>query len=642
MDSKRAEEDLREVLELAFIERKKPTDFEIERYTKIVKEELERWGLEWVVDAVGGEGGLRKFVREVLRRMPKDFDADRYKWDALAQSARDFVDARLSADANIEAWLHALSQRAELLEKGYADLYLPPPEEEVLEQHRALVEAIESIISDALKTMTIEDIRRLLAEKFPQIVEIRDLLRERDVYKRKAEEKGLEARAKDRALKKTREELKRSEVEIKRLQTKIKELEAVVSPKALDKYRTQLRELEEENKKLRERLAQLEEEKRKAEEEAEKAREEAAKREEKIREEAVKVVTEAPPDYIAVRFLRDYSCEVAYKETKYTISGTAGDVVYIPSGLYETIKHYIDRGVFPKFIEPLSVEEKAEIEKVRTIRRIEGVVLTDEEYKKLWNYFVEMVTKKFRLSMRYVYAYSTAFEDTVERTVSYEENMKRVDKLLEEVARETLLMPKVKARKIIEEKPARWVRRPPIRVPEVAIPLPPPVEIPKEPIEPTPFPRRLASSEINIFINEFKRRLIAMGLNPDNYISYWIAFRDAWHGSWEDVLKRFEELIRIIERGLPPPVYFRPMFYPWGPWKEIPRDPVLHYLCTREAKNIEELIEWLREDGVEVTPDDVKRIVKEEWKKGENMHTWLKCTPRDYIKKILGVDPEDC
>jgi len=50
----------------------------------------------------------------------------------------------------------------------------------------------------------------------------------------------------------------------------------------------------------------------------------------------------------------------------------------------------------------------------------------------------------------------------------------------------------------------------------------------------------------------------------------------------------------------------------------------------------------LEEIGMTITPEDVKRIVKEEWKKGEKMHAWLKLTPREYIKKILGVDPEDC
>jgi hypothetical protein len=83
------------------------------------------------------------------------------------------------------------------------------------------------------------------------------------------------------------------------------------------------------------------------------------------------------------------------------------------------------------------------------------------------------------------------------------------------------------------------------------------------------------------------------------------------------------------------------------PWKEIPRDPVLHLLCAskykEEIKDMEDFISFLHDYGVEVTPEEVIKIVKEEWKKGVGkMHAWLELTPREHIKKILGVYPEDC
>jgi hypothetical protein len=57
---------------------------------------------------------------------------------------------------------------------------------------------------------------------------------------------------------------------------------------------------------------------------------------------------------------------------------------------------------------------------------------------------------------------------------------------------------------------------------------------------------------------------------------------------------------------------------------------------------IESLIEWLRQYDIHVTPEEVIKIVKEEWKKGAEMDSWLKVVPRDYLKAVLGVDPEDC
>jgi hypothetical protein len=636
---------------LALYERKKPTEDEVKRCFERVKRELERWGMEWVIDAVGGEKGLRRFVEEVLRRMPKDADADQYKWEELAQSAKHYVSEELSADANIVAWLDALSFKEDLKERGFGDLYLPPPPEEAREQFRALVDAIDRYVSDLLKTTTLEEARRVLAEKFPQLFEVRDLLEERDEYRARVKEEERKLKEKEKLIESYKKKVKDLGETIKRLEAELKRYEKYreLPPDVLAKYQdglAKLRQVEEENRRLREEIARLEGEKKKTEEEIKKAKEEEAKKVAEIGEKIREAATKPPPDHLAVRFLMDYSREIIHKGKAYTVSGKTGEVKYIPVGLYETIKDYMDRGILPRFIEPLTVEEKVEVEKVEKPEKVETVVLSDSDYNKLWRYFEETITKKFRLSYRYVYAYKDEFNRTVERTVGFQENMKLVDELLEKIARDTLLMPKTKARKIVEEKP-KWVRPPRVEVPVVGLPPPPPpMPIPLEPVEPMPFPRRLSSSEINIFMNEFKRRLIEMGYNPDNYVQYWIAFRDAWHGSWDEVLKRFEELIKAIKSGLPLPPYPRPMLYPWGPWKEIPRDVILHRMWLQVGKDMDTFVKVVNEDleeiGMTITSEDVRRIVKEEWKKGEEMHVWLKLTPREYIKKILGVDPEDC
>lgn len=627
---------------MVLYERRTPSEDEVKRYLEILKSDLEKYENAWVIDAVGGEDGLREVVREILGRMRPD-EADKFKWDEFAQLARDYVDKMLAADANREAWLKALE-----LEES---VKLPRPLSESREQLGTLVDAIDRYISDLLKATTLEEAKRVLAEKFPQLFEVHDLLRERDEYKARVREAEQKLKEKEKLIESYRKKVRDLGETIGRLEAELKRYEKYkeLPPDALAKYQdglAKLRQVEEENRKLREQIAKLEEERRKAEEEFKKAKEEEAKKTVEVGEKIREAATSPPPDHLAVRFLMDYSREIIHKGKAYTVSGKTGEVKYIPVDLYDTIKYYIDRGILPKFIEPISLEEKAEVEKVEKPERVEKpIVLSDSDYNKLWKYFEEMITKKFKLSYRYVYAYKDEFNRTIERTVGFQENMKLVDELLEKIARETLLMPKVKARKIVEEKP-KWVRPKPekeVPAPEVP-PLPPKVEIPKEPVSPMPFPRRLSSSEMDIFANEFRRRLIERGLNPDNYIEYWKAFRDAWHSSWDEVLRRFEELIKIIERGLPPPIYLRAM-YP-VPWKEIPRDPVLHLLCAskykEEIKDMEDFISFLHDYGVDVTPEEVIKIVKEEWKKGVEMHAWLRHTPREHIKKILGVYPEDC
>jgi hypothetical protein len=96
-------------------------------------------------------------------------------------------------------------------------------------------------------------------------------------------------------------------------------------------------------------------------------------------------------------------------------------------------------------------------------------------------------------------------------------------------------------------------------------------------------------------------------------------------------------MIEDIKAGRPAPRYV----YPPHAWKEIPKDPVLNMLWLQIAKNMDELIETLTWHGVRVEPEEVIKIVKEEWKKGAEMDSWLKFTPKEYLKEILGVDPED-
>jgi hypothetical protein len=147
-----------------------------------------------------------------------------------------------------------------------------------------------------------------------------------------------------------------------------------------------------------------------------------------------------------------------------------------------------------------------------------------------------------------------------------------------------------------------------------------------------------SSSEINAFWKSFETELLSVGLNPYDFMEYWVRFRDAWHQDWFHVLRAFKEMIDDIKaRKIP-------RYYPRGlmpvVWKNLPRDAILHLLATKVPQSMDDLIAQLNMHGVYVMPQEVTMIVKEEWKKTPR-DSWLEVTPRDYIKKILGVDPED-
>jgi hypothetical protein len=147
-----------------------------------------------------------------------------------------------------------------------------------------------------------------------------------------------------------------------------------------------------------------------------------------------------------------------------------------------------------------------------------------------------------------------------------------------------------------------------------------------------------SSSEINAFWKAFEYELSSVGLNPYDFMEYWVRFRDAWHQDWFHVLRAFKEMIDDIKARK------MPRYYPRGlmpvVWKNLPRDAILHLLATKVPQSMDDLIAQLNMHGIYVMPQEVTMIVKEEWKKTPR-DSWLEVTPKDYIKKILGVDPED-
>ena len=188
----------------------------------------------------------------------------------------------------------------------------------------------------------------------------------------------------------------------------------------------------------------------------------------------------------------------------------------------------------------------------------------------------------------------------------------------------------------LAEKYAPPTVSPTVRPPEEVAP---PVEVervapPGAPLEPMKFPRRLASSEVKAFWEVFKKRLEGMGLDPYEYMDYWIAFRDAWYSNWLAVLRAFENMIEDIRARKP--VRFYPRVPPW----KSARDAVLHLLATKAFTNLAQLVEALNAHGYYLDPEEIREIVKKEWVK-KPRDSWLLVTPKEYLMRVLGLSPED-
>jgi hypothetical protein len=176
--------------------------------------------------------------------------------------------------------------------------------------------------------------------------------------------------------------------------------------------------------------------------------------------------------------------------------------------------------------------------------------------------------------------------------------------------------------------------------------------VPREPISKwASFPRRLTSEEIDVFWRVFANKLMGYGLNPEDdfCIDHWKNFRDAHHESWEQIIERFNQMIEDILTGRSPRTYPPPPIE--IVFKETPREQIIWTAmmdsqCSAEerAKNVEELAEKVWDyTKVKVTAEQVKKILEEEYAKGENANTWFKIIRenRSYYLWNIGFRPKE-
>jgi hypothetical protein len=133
------------------------------------------------------------------------------------------------------------------------------------------------------------------------------------------------------------------------------------------------------------------------------------------------------------------------------------------------------------------------------------------------------------------------------------------------------------------------------------------------------------------------------GLNPEDdfCIDHWKNFRDADHKSWEQIIERFNQMIEDILAGREPRIFPPPELK----FKEIPREPVIrvaakesHLPVDEQAKSFEEFaVRVYEETKVKVTPEEARRILEEEYAKGDKCHLWFKplLENKEYLWNIL-------
>jgi len=293
-------------------------------------------------------------------------------------------------------------------------------------------------------------------------------------------------------------------------------------------------------------------------------------------------------------------------------------------------------------------------------------VLGDREYKVLLKEFIDQVGDKVILSKELMDALQRVFklewevnkiayldfreaEDYVRSLAekwakTVEGELREYKGIIPKVTAETEKKVALDYEKLAEEVARRMEKYMPKETGYAApgfIPPKPSQPIPMEPLDPRPFPRRLVSTEYPLFEEHYKRILWEHGLNPfaDYYRELFIAFRDAWHDSWEQVLERFNIIVKCALEGLPPPVFAPPEVV----FREIPKDPILWTvsrdiarLLDEQCKSFEELAELVKDETKDkvtgdvrekikrLTAEDVRRVFEEEYAKGENADSRFK------------------
>jgi len=377
---------------------------------------------------------------------------------------------------------------------------------------------------------------------------------------------------------------------------------------------------------LRKRLRNLREEKKKLEERIEEAfRRAAEERERLIRE--IERLKKVRITMVTVKFLKDMPSFVGVDGKTYGPYKT-GDIASLPEANAAVL---VERKVAE-----IWVAKPPTPPPVPKVKR----ELTKDEVKYLEDVFKATLFRELGRVPRDAMAEFRLELDAV-RTMPLKEAEKHIERLAREIA-DRIRALKVKPPIVRPPPPKVEVEKPPVPVgipPEVPPPERPapekPPELPKRPISILRFPRRPAREEKDVLERVYKetlRRWLEEGVIPYPPSKYQTVIRERIFErvfpSWDAVVREFNEMLEDIRFGR---VKFILPVIPWTTREEA----ILHFfgIGWGTAKDIAE--ELNREYRLDVTEDEVVRVVKEAWKaKKDPRYAYL---TEEELNKRLGI-----
>jgi len=176
---------------------------------------------------------------------------------------------------------------------------------------------------------------------------------------------------------------------------------------------------------------------------------------------------------------------------------------------------------------------------------------------------------------------------------------------------------------------------------EVPVAAPPeffvePIEVPKEPISPMPFPRSPATEERERLWRAFMYEMSRIGQDPYRWRE---AFRmhvlDRPYRLWGDLISNFKGFVEAVRTGREYrllPLITLPM--PWREEEEQRKyDAILHFIATKLYPSMDELVHALFTYGMEVTEDDVKKAVKRGY---AEKNVWFTSVSKEDLESLVG------
>jgi len=294
-------------------------------------------------------------------------------------------------------------------------------------------------------------------------------------------------------------------------------------------------------------------------------------------------------------------------------------------------------GKIHDFINELHLKIRSlEAERERLLREVPKPQLSEADRGRLRDLFVGRLKDRLGRVPENALAEFEAEWETM-KTVSYGSAAGIVERLAREVIEyeEKVKIPKVPVRPRVVE----------IGVPEEMLVYP--VELPKAPLSPLPFPRSITSDEEPIFWNHFRYEMARLGTDVLEYRERYRERVKLPYRSWSDLVKTYTEFIADIEAGRPIsiiPLLARVTM----PWREDTEenwryDAIVHLTSTGLYKTIDELIYSTEPPGLQaygvmaVTPEEVRKAIEKGWKEKS---LWFVGTLKQDLEAFIGEKVE--